>query len=202
MQPKRFVFLGLGIVLGVALVLLAFTLLERSYTFQGVLIDPPAPAADFTLTDHNGQPYRLSDQREKVVLIFFGYTNCPDVCPITLSEYKKIKAILGEQASKISFVFITVDPERDSPERLAAYVPGFDPQFLGLTGERSALEEIWKNYGVYVERRDVGSASGYLVDHSARIYLIDIQGNWRLNYPFGMEPEKIAQDIIRLLREK
>ena len=199
---KRFATLGIGVVIGLAIALAAWFFANQNYTYQGVLIDPPARAADFTLTDQNGNSFRLSEQRGKVVLIFFGYTNCPDVCPTTLAEFKKIKAALGDQASDVRFVFITVDPERDTQPRMQAYLTAFDPDFTGLTGDSAALEAVWKSYGVFIERKDVGSASGYLVDHSARTYLIDLQGNWRLNYPFGMETEKISQDILHLLREK
>ncbi len=197
---SKYSLLGIGIVLGLAFVLTGWYALDnQAYSYQGVLIDPPAPATDFELIDQNGQPFRLSEQRGDVVLIFFGYTNCPDVCPVTLSEYKRIKEELGEQAGRVRFVFITVDPERDTTERLKGYVESFDPSFIGLTGDSESLEQVFKAYGVYYERRDVGSAAGYLVDHTARTYLIDPQGNWRLNYPFGMETSKISADIQHLL---
>ena len=199
---KRYAILGIGVVIGLAIALAAWFFANQNYTYQGVLIDPPAKAADFALTDQNGNSFRLSEQRGKIVLIFFGYTNCPDVCPTTLAEFKKIKAALGDQAADVRFVFITVDPERDTQQRMQSYLTAFDSDFTGLTGDSAALEAVWKSYGVFIERKDVGSASGYLVDHSARTYLIDLQGNWRLNYPFGMETEKISQDILHLLREK
>ncbi len=193
---------GTGVVIGLAAILAAgWVILSREYRYQGVLIDPPAPAADFTLTDQHGQPFRLSDQRSKVVLIFFGYTNCPDVCPITLSEYKKIKAQLGKLADQVTFIYITVDPERDTVERMNAYLSNFDPAFTGLTSDRATLEPVWAAYGVYQQRQDAGSAAGYLVDHSARMYVIDPGGRWRLNYPFGMEPEKITQDLRHLIAD-
>jgi len=170
-------------------------------TYHGVRIDPPAPAPNFTLTDQQGDLFTLQDQQGKVVLIFFGYTHCPDVCPITLSEYKRIKAILGKRAEDVRFVYITVDPERDTPERMRVYLQNFDPEFIGLTGSRQELELVWQKYGVYQQRQDTGSAAGYLIDHSARIYAIDKMGNWILNYPYGMEPERIAQDVTQLLKQ-
>jgi protein SCO1/2 len=199
---KRFAFLGIGVILGLAIVLAAWFIAEQNYTYQGVLIDPPAKAGDFTLTDQNGNPFRLSEQYGKVVLIFFGYTNCPDVCPITMSDFKNIKAGLGDKAADVRFVFITVDPERDTPQRLQAFLSAFDPDFIGLTGDTTVLQPVWKSYGVFVQREDVDSAIGYLVDHSARTYVIDRNGQWRLNYPFGMETEKMTQDILHLLRAK
>ncbi len=175
--------------------------MQSNYTYQGVLIDPPATAPDFSLTNQNGDLFRLHDQRGKVVLIFFGYTHCPDVCPITLSEYKRIKTILGEQSENVQFVYITVDPDRDTQERLQVYLENFDPGFIGLTGSQQELEPVWKKYGVYHQRQDTGSAAGYLIDHSARMYTIDKMGNWILNYPYGMEPDRIATDISHLLKQ-
>lgn len=191
-----------GLIIGLALALTAgWLLLTGEYEYNGVVIDPPAKAANFTLTDQHGQPYTLSEQRGKLVLIFFGYTNCPDVCPITLSEFKRVKAMLGEQAERVEFVYITVDPERDTVERMAQYLPNFDPQFVGLSGDVAKMEPIWKAYGVLREKRDAGSAAGYLVDHSTRTYLIDMDGNWRINFPYGSEPEKVAADLLHLLKE-
>ncbi|OQY89614.1 MAG: hypothetical protein B6D39_09490 [Anaerolineae bacterium UTCFX2] len=192
-----------GAILGIALGLGGtYYYLDRQYTYQGVLINPPAHAPDFRLTDQNGNPYQLSSRTGKVVLIFFGYTYCPDVCPVTLSEYKQIKASLGAQSADVDFVLITVDPERDTPERLRTYLENFDPAFIGLSGTETQLEAVWSNYGVYRQRQPGESALGYLVDHSARIYAIDPHGQWRLNYPFGMEPERVSQDVAHLLREK
>jgi len=200
---KKVGLLGVGVVIGLALTLvIGWYLLDQNYRYHGAVIEPPAQATDFTLTDQNGQPLRLSNQKGKIVLIFFGYTHCPDVCPITLSEYKKIKSLLGDKADQVSFMYITVDPERDSVEQVKAFLQNFDPTFIGLTGDRATLEPVWKAYGVYQQKQDAGSAAGYLVDHSTRTYLIDPQGNWRINYPYGMEPEKIAQDLQHLLKEQ
>ena len=194
--------IAIGIAAGVLITLAIGVIMAQNYTYQGSLIEPAIPAADFELTDQNGATFRLSEQRGKIVLIFFGYTHCPDVCPVTLSEYRRIKTGLGDQAKNVRFVFITVDPERDTPELLKTYLKAFDPDFIGLSGSREALEAVWKDYGVYQERREVGSAAGYLIDHTARTYAINALGEWRLTYPFGMETEKIIQDIQHLLKEK
>jgi len=199
---KTFVWIGLGILAGIALILGGWALFSGAYTFNGSLIDPAIPAADFKLVDQFGQPYRLSEQQGKVVLIFFGYINCPDVCPVTLSEFKQIKKELGNQAGQVEFVFVTVDPERDTQERLQQHLAIFDPAIIGLTGVQSDLEEVYKSYGVYVAKQDTGSAAGYLVDHTARIYVIDRAGNWRLTFPFGTEVKPMVEDILHLLREK
>jgi protein SCO1/2 len=198
---SKYLMLGIGVVFGLALVLAAWFLFGQNYTYQGVLIDPPAPAVDFELIDQNGNNFRLSEQEGQIVLIFFGYTHCPDVCPVTLSEYKRIKEGLKEQADSVEFVYITVDPERDTPERLKTYLDFFDPSFIGLSGDRQALEDVWAAYGVYTKKQDTGSAAGYLIDHTARTYLVDQNGSWRLNYPFGMETEKIVEDIQHLLKD-
>jgi protein SCO1/2 len=199
---KSIVIIGIGALIGLAIILVIWQVAERNYTYQGSLIDPPATAADFELVDQNGQPFRLSDQVGEVVLIFFGYTNCPDVCPITLSEFKRIKAMLGDNADRVRFVYITVDPERDTVERINTFLQNFDPTFTGLTASRETLEPVWKAYGVYQQKQDTGSAAGYLVDHSTRTYLIDANGRWRINYPFGMEPDKIFKDLQHLMKEQ
>jgi protein SCO1 len=199
---KKYGMVGLGVVIGLALVLVGWRAMGASYTYQGTLIDPPIPATDFTLTDQSGGTFRLSDQRGKIVLIFFGYTHCTDVCPLTLSNFKRVKQTLGSQAQHVEFVFITVDPERDSPEALRQDLANFDPSFIGLTGTRPEIEKVWKAYGVYQAKVDNGSAAGYSVDHTAITYLIDPQGNWRLTYPFGMEIEKITSDLLHMIRQK
>jgi len=205
-MKSRFLFVGIGVVIGLGLVFAGWQFSQANYRFQGSLIDPPVPAADFSLTDHNGNPFRLGDQRGKIVLLFFGYTYCPDVCPVTMSQFRQIKQQLGETAADVRFVFITVDPERDNAGQLRRYVPNFDPDFIGLTGERSALEIVWKNYGVYADKQPLDdsdhSGDNYLVDHTARVYLIDRQGDWRLTYPFGMEASQLTDDLEYLLRQK
>jgi protein SCO1/2 len=125
-------------------------------------------------------------------LIFFGYTHCPDVCPVTLTKYKQIKDQLGDQADGVRFVFITVDPERDTPEILGKHVANYDPGFIALTGSRAELEPVWKNYGVYQARSETESAAGYLVDHTTRIYAIDTRElavDLRFRNAFGGDPE-------------
>ncbi len=200
-MKTKYGLLGIGIVLGLALMLVGWKVLAQPYTYQGSLIDPPVPAADFQLNDQHGKPFKLSEQRGKTVLIFFGYTHCPDVCPVSLSEFKQIKKQLGDQADQVEFVFITVDPERDTADVLGQYLANFDPAFIGLSGTPDQMEPVYKSYGVYHEKTEAGSASGYLVNHTARMYVIDSQGNWRLTYPFGMEVEKQVEDLVHLLQE-
>ena len=198
---KSVVYIGIGVLIGLVAILAIWKISERSYTYQGSLIDPPAQAADFELMDQHGQDFRLSEQQGQVVLIFFGYTNCPDVCPVTLSEFRQVKNQVGDLADEVKFVYVTVDPQRDTPERIGTYLAGFDPGFIGLTGDSQTLQEVWEDYGVLVEKKETSSAAGYLIDHTARIYAIDKQGNWRLTFPFGMESDKIARDISHLIQE-
>jgi protein SCO1/2 len=209
-DPQEKKFFGLSsstILLFVGMVILGFlivvgsTVFAKPYQFMGSKIDPAAPAPDFTLTDQNGQPYTLSDQKGKVVLIFFGYTNCPDVCPTTLAEFKNLREQLGDQADRVEFVFITVDPERDTPQRMAAYLPTFGEGILGLSGSEDELTPVWKAYGVYRNKVDSGSAAGYAMEHSSRTYGIDADGNLRVTYLFGTTPGSILKDALHLLDE-
>ena len=200
MKTRHVVLLGIAIVIGLGAVI-GIQALASPYTYQGSLIDPPAPAQDFALRDQFDEPFRLSEQRGEVVLLFFGYTHCPDVCPVTLSEYRQVSDLLGEQADRVNFVFVTVDPERDTRSALQDYLDNFNTPIIGLTGERVELEPVWSAFGVFQEKVDVGSASGYLVDHTARVYAINPQGELQLTFPFGTSSEAIAQDVAHLLRK-
>jgi protein SCO1/2 len=201
MKSNLWLLFGFAVILGLS-VTVTVGLITRPYTFQGSLIDPPVKAAEIQLTDQNRETFHLSDQQGKVVLIFFGYTHCPDVCPVTLTKYKQIKEQLGDQADGVRFVFITVDPERDTPEILGKHVANYDPGVVALTGSRAELEPVWKSYGVYQAKSETESAAGYLVDHTTRIYAIDTQGNWRLTYAFEMPSEAILEDVRQLLKEE
>lgn len=177
---------------------------SRAYTFRGSLIDPPMPGPNFTLNDQYGQPFRLSDQRGKLVLIFFGYTNCPDVCPSTLVQFRQVRTQLDAQAERVRFVFITVDPGRDTPERMKTYLGAIDRNIAGLSGSQADLEAIWRDYGVYRQPQPGSSTDDYLdlIEHSAGVYLLDAQGNLRLTYPIGLAGEDLLHDIHYLLRKQ
>lgn len=167
--------------------------------FRPTEFDPPLPAADFTLTDAKGKRFRLSDLRGKFVLLFFGYTVCPDVCPTTLTNLRRALESLGGDADRVRVVFVTVDPERDTPEKIAMYIESKgDERFIGLTGSRRDLERVWKDYGMFVERQEVpDSAVGYLVTHGASTYLIDPKGRLAASYGFGTQAKDIAADLRR-----
>jgi len=169
--------------------------------FRGGVIEPPAPAPDFTLRTADGKPFRLSEQRGKVVALYFGYTSCPDVCPTTLAQLADVRIELGEAAARLRVALVTVDPERDTPKRLRTYTTAFDPSFLGLTGSTEALGKVWKAYGVFAEKKRVaGSPLGYLVDHSATTYIVDAEGQLRLALPFGTPTDTLFHDLRLLLK--
>jgi protein SCO1/2 len=171
----------------------------RPYVLHGMVLQSPMPAADFTLTGHNGQSVSLSDYRGQLVLLYFGYTTCPDVCPTTLANLHQARELLGHRAQDIQVMMITVDPERDTVAALAEYVPHFDPTFIGLTGTPDQIAEIATYYGVYYERDTGNSSLGYLVNHSATVMVIDRLGHLRVVLPFGITPQDIAADLNYLL---
>jgi protein SCO1/2 len=155
----------------------------------------------FELTDHTGARRTLEDFRGKVVTVFFGFTQCPDVCPGTLIEMKEVMALLGEDADRVQTLFITVDPERDTPEVLAAYVPAFDPRFLGLYGEPDEIARVARGYRVFYEKVPGSSPENYQINHTAASYVIDPQGELRLFVKHGSGAEALAHDIRLLLEQ-
>lgn len=169
------------------------------YAFQGGELPPPNPAPALALTDQHGQAFDLASQRGRAVLLFFGYTHCPDICPTTLSDFLAVKEALGDQADEVAFVFVTVDPARDSPERLRQYLDFFDPGFIGLTGTDEQIAQAKQGYGVYSRIQESTSSLGYLVDHTSALFAIDPDGNYRLTYAYGTDPAIVAEDVSHLL---
>jgi protein SCO1/2 len=171
------------------------------YEYKGTVFDPPVPMPNFELMDTQGQPFQLNQTKGEVTLVYFGYTFCPDICPLTLADIKKALAEL-EERDKVHVVFISVDPERDTPEVLDRYVHAFDPKFIGLTGEFAKIQEVMKPFGAYAEKEPAkGSAAEYLVNHTARLYLIDPQGELLLTYSFGFKPEELRSDLAHVLQQ-
>ena len=171
-----------------------------AYQFKGTSYAEPQPAPDFELDATDGQRFRLSDHQGQIVILFFGYTSCPDVCPTTLAEARRILQELGEDAGRVTFVFITVDPERDTLEVLETYVSAFHPDILGLSGATAELEAVRQDYGIFAEKEVLeNSAAGYIVNHTARVFLVDAEGQLKLSYRFGTPPEDILEDIRHLL---
>jgi len=192
---------GLGLLVLIGVVMGIAVLFPKTDTFRGTLYDPALPAPEIELTQGNGSSFWLSAMRGNVVLLFFGYTSCPDVCPTTLSEMKRIVADLGSDAEQVQVIFVTVDPERDTPQKLQEFVSIFNPSFIGLSGSMDELESIWAEYGVFREVEQLpNSATGYLVNHTARVYLIDRDGNLRLSYSYGTPKDDYVHDLKILLK--
>ncbi len=154
------------------------------------------------LTDQNGVHRSLKDFRGKVVIVFFGYTHCPDVCPTTLLDVARAYKLMGpQQAAQVQTLFVTVDPERDTPEVLKAYVPYFNPSFLGLYGTPAEVAAAAREFKVSYRRHKEPGATGYLVDHTAGSFVLDRRGRLRLYVPYGQSPADIAHDLKLLLTE-
>jgi len=190
---RRLLYLGIGILV-LLIVAIAIVSVNSAPSFRGALITPPWQAPEIQLTDHNGQPFTLSSQRGKVILLYFGYVNCPDECPLTMAHLKLARESLGNQAKDVQVAMISTDPKRDTPEALKDFMTHFDPSFLGLTGTLQELQKTWKDYGVTVE--DSGET------HSTYLYVIDPAGNVRETFLPDSEPNSIASDIRLLLKGK
>ena len=167
--------------------------------FNGVDITGADYARDFSLTDHTGARRTLADYRGKVVAVFFGFAQCPDVCPTTLSDLAQVKKRLGKDGELLQVVFITVDPDRDTQEVLARYVPGFDPSFVALRGSAEQTAATAKEFKVFYQKVAGKTATSYSVDHTAGTYIIDRDGRVRLFVKHGEGVEPIVADLRRLL---
>ena len=154
---------------------------------------------ELNLLDHNGKPRTLADFRGKVVVIFFGFAQCPDICPTILSELAAVAKQLGQDAERMQVLFVTVDPERDTPEVLRQYVPSFDPRFLGLYGDAEATARVAKEFKIFYQKQPQKNAGNYSVDHSAGTYIIDRQGRLRLYARYGAGAPALLHDIRILL---
>lgn len=154
---------------------------------------------DFSLTDHHGQPRRLADFRGKAVVLFFGYTHCPDICPTTLAAMKDTMGLMGADANRVQVLFATVDPERDTLQLLAQYVPWFHPSFIGLRGDETTIAAIAKDFKVFYAKQPGTAPGSYSVDHSAGSYVFDPKGRLRLLVRHGETPANVADDLRLLL---
>ena len=173
-------------------------------SFHGTVYDPPQHAPDVVLQEASGARFSLAEQQGKVVLLFFGYTHCPDICPTTLSDWKRIKAQLGRDTTRVRFVFISVDPARDDPATLERYVAEFDPGFIGATADSARIASIEHAFHVS-SSREVStsakpSANGYAVSHASQTFVVDKFGDLRLLYGFGMPTDEVVSDIRLLLK--
>ena len=201
-MDKKLIWIGGGILLLVGVAAVLSFIFAAPPSFRGTLYGEPfPPAAEIALNKADGETFRLSDQRGKIVLLFFGYTSCPDVCPTTLAEMKMLMNELGKTSEKVQVVFVSVDPDRDTPQRIRAYAGNFYPTFLGLSGSLEELEPIWTQYSIVRETVESDSAFGVIINHTARLFLVDTQGNMRLSYAYQTPVEDIAHDIELLLKQ-
>jgi protein SCO1/2 len=173
---------------------------EKKLNFVSIDLTGADYALDFTMTDHNGQARSIKDFAGKVVVLFFGYTQCPDVCPTSMAELAEVKRLLGKDGERLQGLFVTVDPTRDTPEVLKAYMTNFDPSFLALYTTPDKLEAIAKDYKVYYKKVDGKTATSYTMDHSAGSYVYDTQGKLRLYTRYGTGAPALAADIKLLLQ--
>ena len=201
-MDKNALKVGLGLLLLIGVVGLLAAAFQQPEKLNGAALDPPLPAPDFSLTRADGTQFRLSAYRGQIVLLYFGYTFCPDVCPATMAELRQARQALGSGlADRVQVVIVTVDPERDTPERIQQYAEHFDKNFVGLSGSLDELQKIWGAYGITRAVEESQSAGGYLVSHTARVYLVDPSGDLRLSFAFGTLPEDITHDLRLLLEE-
>jgi protein SCO1/2 len=189
--PRKTLVIGLA-GLAVLIAITAFLYLGRSNALSGSVMNPPWPAPEISLVDHNGTTFSLSAQRGSVVLIYFGYVNCPDECPLTMAHLKLARENLGKQGDRMQVIMVSTDPPRDTPTALKAFLGKFDPSFLGLTGTPEQLQRVWKAFGVAVEN---GGET-----HSTFIYLVDPSGDIRETFLPDADPATIATDVAVLLR--
>ena len=174
---------------------------KKKAEFRGVDITGADYARDLPLTDHNGQARHIQDFAGKVVVVFFGFTQCPDVCPTTMSELAEVKQALGAQGDRLQGLFVTVDPERDTPEVLKAYMANFDPGFLALRGTPEQLAAVAKDFKIYYKRVDGQTPTSYTMDHSAGSYVYDPAGRLRVYHRYGSGTQALAADVRALLAE-
>jgi protein SCO1 len=172
---------------------------EAKPQFKAIDLTGADYARDFQLTDHNGQPRSLKDFRGKLVVLFFGYTQCPDVCPTTLAEVAEAKKLLGADGAKVQGLFVTLDPERDTPEVLKAYMANFDPSFLALRGTPDQLAALAKEFKIYYKKVEGKTPTSYTMDHSAASYVYGTDGRLRLYTRYGTGPRALASDLKLLL---
>jgi protein SCO1/2 len=190
-----------GVLLAMGLVVAGCSGPPTAPSFRGTYVEDPPRAEQLSLTDQYGEPFRLSDERGKIVVLFFGYVHCPDVCPVTLSTWAKVEEALGDDALEVRFVFVTVDPERDTRERLKEHLEIFSETFVGLTGPIDEMEATYEAFGIFRDKVPfTASAAGYVVDHSTRILVLDREGKLRVVLGFDAPAGEIVHDLRLLLK--
>ena len=172
---------------------------ERAASFSAIDITGADYATGFSLTDHNGQPRTMVDFKGKAVVLFFGFTQCPDVCPTTMTELAEAKRLLGADGERLQGLFVSIDPERDTPEIMKQYMASFDPSFLALYAAPNQLPALAKSYKMYYKKVDGPTPTSYTMDHSAGSYVYDPQGRIRLYHRYGSGAAALAADLQKLL---
>ncbi|HSL42204.1 MAG TPA: SCO family protein [Anaerolineales bacterium] len=202
-MDRKTLLVGLSLFALIAAVAAGVYFFSEPASFRGTTYAEPYPVApEIELTHADGSEFRLSEQRGKIVMVFFGYTSCPDICPTTMAELNQALGKIGDKADEVQVLYITVDPERDTPERVEEYVNHFNADFIGLSGSDSELTRVWSNYGVFRQKVEGASAAGYLVDHTARVTVIDQDGNLRVSFPFDTPVDDIVHDLKLMLKER
>jgi protein SCO1/2 len=192
-MQRKTILVGVGIFVFLAILTAVYYFTSKT-SFRGAVIKPPWPAPEINLADQNRQPFTLSSQRGKIVLLYFGYVNCPDECPLTMAHVKLARESLGSRAKDVQVVMVSTDPVRDTPQALGDFMDHFDSSFLGLTGTVPELQKVWQDYGVTVEE---GGET-----HSTFLYVVDPAGDVRETFLPDTEPTDIAADLKLLLAGK
>jgi len=194
-------FLPALVALAIIILLGAAFYFLRPHTFHGTVFQSPEEASPFTLNVADGKTVSLSDFRGKIVLIYFGYTFCPDVCPATLGAVTQALKQLGDKADQVQVIMISVDPGRDTPEKLAEYVKHFNPTFIGGTNTPEEIAKIASLYGIFYQVSEETTSNGdYLIDHTATLLAIDRDGFLKVVFPFGITSDELADDLKYMLR--
>lgn len=171
------------------------------HEFHGIQLQSPRVVEDFTLPTSTGEPMSLSDFRGKYVVLFFGYTYCPDVCPMTLNDIQQmLKTLDAERAEDVQVVMVSLDPDRDTPEQLATYLEYFDPSFIGMTGTVEEIQPVADQFGIFFERQPGSDNTNYLVDHTSAVTIIDPEGHVRIIFTNGVKGADMASDLAYIMQ--
>lgn len=181
--------------LGAASLLLVLSSCRDEYRFYGIPLNPMVTAPVDVLVRGDGSTFSIGAQRGRASLVFFGYTNCPDICPTTLADWKQVKAALGGAASKVNFIFVTIDPATDTPEIVGQYIARFDSSFVGLSGSPAQIDAVSKAFGVSAFADGTMDSGHTAMAHPSRVYLVDTEGRIRFVYPPGLKADEIAADV-------
>lgn len=200
MSQSRRALLIVLLAFGALAAIVAGTALLRPYRYHGWLLETGKPPVDAELTRHTGERMRLSDYRGKLVVLYFGYTFCPDACPTAMSALARAMKRMGNKADQVQVFMVTVDPERDTADVLGQYVTHFDPRFIGLVGTPDEIATAAATFNIFYQKNQSTSAAGYLVDHTTSITVLDREGRIRLVFPLETPAENIASDLAHLLR--